>query len=58
MATDVSGPPYSVCGSCVLRTDTTTGSVAGSFIHTSQDIPDATGQHTGTSPIVLAATGR
>jgi hypothetical protein len=42
MTTDVSGPPCSVCGSTVLQTATTTGSAAGSFIHTSQDIPDPT----------------
>jgi hypothetical protein len=42
MATDVSGPPCSVCGVTAPRTATTLGSAAGSFIHCSQDIPDAT----------------
>ena len=40
MATDASGPPCSVCGMRVPGTATAPGSVAGFFIHSSQDIPD------------------
>ena len=40
MTADASGPPCAVCGTRVPQTATKTGSAAGLFIHSSQDIPD------------------
>lgn len=42
MAANAGGPPCSVCGRITAPTPATTGSAAGVFIHSSQDIPDPT----------------